>query len=1057
MDKSKQAVQYTVEAMQYLVGGRTRHPISMSGRQSVVDRMQAARHTIAGSDLRKSVCKATTEELMGPKKKHLDYLLQCTAAEHINIPELADQLVNRTTSGNWVVVFKTLITTHQLMIYGNDRFMWNLATRASVFSLDDFTDKGNVQGYDMSTYIRRYAKYINCKALAFRQMGFDFVRAKRGKEEGVLRTMCAEKLLKTLPPLQDLMDALLDFEATSNNLTNGVINSAFTLLFKDSIRLFACYNDGIINLLEKYFEMNKKDCRTALDIYKKFLIRMERIGEFLKVAEQVGIDKGEIPDLAKFGDAPSEYKTAPSSLLEALEQHLASLESSKKSNWNKANTVQTVLNAFSSSAAAIDDEEKKKALEDEKNFSHTFESYSETSQSLNEVATTILFDFNDQEQRLKESHQPEPITFTQEPVVQNTPPPAAAVPAPVPAPAPAPASNPFITAPAAPQPVTASTTSNQDLFAAPAVNNNNQPGMKPSQDLIGLQSNPMSAILQAQMATQVMSSNQPQAWGSPNDMSGSLDPNNPFTSSEPAPQANVDQSPFLADFDGQASVLEPSGHAREPVEGAASNKFDPFAGIEDDYMKTKKSVEHPQDQGDLMAPMAPQPIPMNQLDPLSPSVASDGSLLTTQAPSQPKQVPNYTPSFDTVSQGFPPASDPVAPKSPARSPITPNYSPMLDPVSPNVPTAIDQPSPRSPFGSPPAPNYSVSFDPMGHSLSPAKTPRSPAMNPKFSPTHRPTPFPSPNPSPQVPLQSALASSPLVTNPSSDFTPITTNASDDIHGGSHTWDVDKPSEIESIFGARPLTPSTAAADQGILGQGFESFANNNDIGANFDKAFGNTITQPAVQTSAPIMGDVLQPMNKQPLPPSQAEVMATNGGNNLDSTLVKLATNLDIKGSASPKKTAGAGSGSGVLDFDLHGMGRLKTEHQWTKNSPSQRTGGAGWSPQKVPMGSSAAPAWGGTAAPMGGGYMELESAPTPPPPNTTMGGQTADWRGQAFSGQFGAQQPGMVQPGMGMGVRPVGMAPMGMYGQPVGGMAQPMYNQPTRPPAQAPADPFGNL
>jgi len=40
-----------------------------------------------------------------------------------------------------------------------------------------------------------------------------------------------------------------------------------------------------INLLEKYFDMNKKQCRDALDLYKKFLIRMDRVGEFLKVAE----------------------------------------------------------------------------------------------------------------------------------------------------------------------------------------------------------------------------------------------------------------------------------------------------------------------------------------------------------------------------------------------------------------------------------------------------------------------------------------------------------------------------------------------------------------------------------------------------------------------------------------------------------------------------------------------------------------------------------------------------------------------------------------------------
>lgn len=63
--------------------------------------------------------------------------------------------------------------------------------------------------------------------------------------------MNAEKLLKTLPALQSQLDALLEFDCTSNDLTNGVINMAFMLLFRDLIRLFAGYNDGIINLLGK--------------------------------------------------------------------------------------------------------------------------------------------------------------------------------------------------------------------------------------------------------------------------------------------------------------------------------------------------------------------------------------------------------------------------------------------------------------------------------------------------------------------------------------------------------------------------------------------------------------------------------------------------------------------------------------------------------------------------------------------------------------------------------------------------------------------------------------
>ncbi|XP_055699061.1 phosphatidylinositol-binding clathrin assembly protein LAP isoform X21 [Phlebotomus papatasi] len=291
---------------------------------SLNDRLLAARHSLAGQGLAKSVCKATTEEMIGPKKKHLDYLVHCTNEPNVSIPHLANLLIERSQNTNWVVVYKALITVHHLLAYGNERFMQYLASSNSTFNLSNFLDKGGVQGYDMSPFIRRYAKYLNEKALSYRTVAFDFCKMKRGKEEGTIRTMNADKLLKTLPVLQAQLDALLEFDCTANDLTNGVISMCFTLLFRDLIRLFACYNDGIINLLEKYFDMNKKQCRDALDLYKKFLVRMDRVGEFLKVAENMGIDKGELPDLTK----------APSSLLDALEGHLAFLEGKKGSAAN---------------------------------------------------------------------------------------------------------------------------------------------------------------------------------------------------------------------------------------------------------------------------------------------------------------------------------------------------------------------------------------------------------------------------------------------------------------------------------------------------------------------------------------------------------------------------------------------------------------------------------------------------------------------------------------------------------------------------------------------------
>ncbi|XP_044278075.1 clathrin coat assembly protein AP180 isoform X13 [Varanus komodoensis] len=352
----------------------------MSG-QTLTDRIAAAQYSVTGSAVARAVCKATTHEVMGPKKKHLDYLIQATNETNVNIPQMADTLFERATNSSWVVVFKALVTTHHLMVHGNERFIQYLASRNTLFNLSNFLDKSGSHGYDMSTFIRRYSRYLNEKAFSYRQMAFDFARVKKGAD-GVMRTMVPEKLLKSMPILQGQIDALLEFDVHPNELTNGVINAAFMLLFKDLIKLFACYNDGVINLLEKFFEMKKGQCKDALEIYKRFLTRMTRVSEFLKVAEQVGIDKGDIPDLTQVlltrvlcdlknsdDNEKSPFKEytvdepAPSSLMETLEQHLNSLEGKKPGNsegsgapspLGKSSPATTVTSPNSTPAKSID-------------------------------------------------------------------------------------------------------------------------------------------------------------------------------------------------------------------------------------------------------------------------------------------------------------------------------------------------------------------------------------------------------------------------------------------------------------------------------------------------------------------------------------------------------------------------------------------------------------------------------------------------------------------------------------------------------------------------------
>ncbi|XP_077576400.1 clathrin coat assembly protein AP180 isoform X18 [Stigmatopora nigra] len=289
----------------------------MSG-QTLTDRIAAAQYSLTGSEVSRAVCKSTTHEQTPPKKKHLEYLIQASQDSSVSVPQMADTLIERAGNASWVVVFKALITTHHLMVHGNEKFLQFLSSRNTLFNLANFLDKTGSHGYDMSTFIRRYSRYLNEKSFAYRQMSFDFVRVKKGAD-GAMRIMTVEKLLKGMPILQGQIDALVDFDVHQPELNNGVINACFLLLFKDLIKLYACYNDGIINLLEKFFQMKRSQCKDGLEIYKRFLHRMTRVSEFFKLAEQVGIDKNDIPELTQ----------APESLLESLETHLNTLEGKK--------------------------------------------------------------------------------------------------------------------------------------------------------------------------------------------------------------------------------------------------------------------------------------------------------------------------------------------------------------------------------------------------------------------------------------------------------------------------------------------------------------------------------------------------------------------------------------------------------------------------------------------------------------------------------------------------------------------------------------------------------
>lgn len=56
-------------------------------------------------------------------------------------------------------------------------------------------------------------------------------------------------------------------------------------MFSSIFHKYLIILDVMFVIAEKFFDMNQQQCKDALEIYKKFIARMERVRAFLRVAE----------------------------------------------------------------------------------------------------------------------------------------------------------------------------------------------------------------------------------------------------------------------------------------------------------------------------------------------------------------------------------------------------------------------------------------------------------------------------------------------------------------------------------------------------------------------------------------------------------------------------------------------------------------------------------------------------------------------------------------------------------------------------------------------------
>lgn len=246
-------------------------------------------------DLDIAVMKATNHNRVPPKEKHYQTIkFACSHGNHQEMLYTVNQLAEVLhREYEWVRVLKSLIIFHRLMRELDASFTDELINymdktrQRGMLSLDNFRDATTVDAFDFSAFVRVYSKYLDERTEAARPPLKYYPEHEVVNKSSSLRTMDTPDLLENLPKVLRLLTALLGVSPGGMATYDGAVATAMLMAIKESFKIYKTIQEGILNLLERFFEMNQVDATRGLQVYKDFNQLFERLSQYYKGCKQL--------------------------------------------------------------------------------------------------------------------------------------------------------------------------------------------------------------------------------------------------------------------------------------------------------------------------------------------------------------------------------------------------------------------------------------------------------------------------------------------------------------------------------------------------------------------------------------------------------------------------------------------------------------------------------------------------------------------------------------------------------------------------------------------------
>ncbi|KAJ4842895.1 hypothetical protein Tsubulata_013853 [Turnera subulata] len=269
------------------------------------------------SNLEVLILKATRHDAAPIDERYVNEVLSLVSSNKVYAAACAQAIAKRIgKTKNWIVALKSLMLVLRIFQDGDPYFpreiLHVMKRGGRVLNLSTFKDDSNSNPWDYTTFVRKFALYLDERLDCFLTGKLQRRFTKRETDKSPHRNrrtndsiseMKPPMLLDKIAAWQRLLDKAIVATPTGATKNNRLVLIALYAIVQESFDLYRDISDGLAHLLDSFFQLPYQSCVNAFKTCVKASKQYEELCSYYDLCQSIGIGRtSEYPSVQKVSE-----------------------------------------------------------------------------------------------------------------------------------------------------------------------------------------------------------------------------------------------------------------------------------------------------------------------------------------------------------------------------------------------------------------------------------------------------------------------------------------------------------------------------------------------------------------------------------------------------------------------------------------------------------------------------------------------------------------------------------------------------------------------------------